>query len=153
MTHADVRVYEVGPRDGLQNESLPIPTRTKLQFIDLLAEAGLREIEATSFVSPGAIPQLADADELMAGLQRRPGVRYPVLVPNLRGLERAMAANVDAICVFTAASETFTQHNIGMSIAESLTAFEPVVAHARREGWWIRGYLSTAFGCPYEGTV
>jgi hydroxymethylglutaryl-CoA lyase len=153
MTHADVRVYEVGPRDGLQNESEPIPTPTKLRFIDLLADAGLREIEATSFVSPGAIPQLADGDELMAGLQRRPGVRYPVLVPNERGLERAVNANVDAICVFTAASQTFTQHNIGMSIAESLAAFEPVVAHARREGWWIRGYLSTAFGCPYEGPI
>ncbi|RPH36443.1 MAG: hydroxymethylglutaryl-CoA lyase [Chloroflexi bacterium] len=153
MTHVDVRVYEVGPRDGLQNESQPIPTDTKLRFIGLLADAGLREIEATSFVSPGAIPQLADADELMAGLERRPAVRYPVLIPNQRGLERAVNANVDAICVFTAASETFTQHNIGMSIAESLAAFEPVVAHARREGWWIRGYLSTAFGCPYEGPI
>lgn len=153
MTHADVRVYEVGPRDGLQNESQPIPTPTKLRFIDLLADAGLREIEATSFVSPGSIPQLADADELMAGLERRPGVRYPVLVPNQRGLDRAVTANVDAICVFTAASDTFTQHNIGMSITESLAAFEPVVAHARREGWWIRGYLSTAFGCPYEGPI
>ncbi len=153
MTHADVRVYEVGPRDGLQNESQPIPTATKLRFIELLADAGLREIEATSFVSPGAIPQLADADELMARLERRPGVRYPVLVPNARGLERAVTAGVDAICVFTAASETFTRHNIGMSIDESLAAFEPVVAHARREGWWIRGYLSTAFGCPYEGPI
>ena len=153
MTHADVRVYEVGPRDGLQNESQPIPTATKLRFIELLADAGLREIEATSFVSPGAISQLADADELMARLERRPGVRYPVLVPNARGLERAVTAGVDAICVFTAASETFTRHNIGMSIDESLDAFEPVVAHARREGWWIRGYLSTAFGCPYEGPI
>jgi isopropylmalate/homocitrate/citramalate synthase len=153
MTHVDVRVYEVGPRDGLQNEARPIPTETKLRFIGLLADAGLREIEATSFVSPTAIPQLADADELMAGLDRRPGVRYPVLVPNERGLTRAIAAEVDAACVFTAASETFTRHNIGMSIAESLAAFEPVVAHARREGWWIRGYLSTAFGCPYEGVV
>jgi isopropylmalate/homocitrate/citramalate synthase len=153
MTHVDVRVYEVGPRDGLQNESAPIPTETKLRFIGLLAEAGLREIEATSFVAPSAIPQLADADALMAALDRRPGVRYPVLVPNERGLERAIAANVDAVCVFTAASETFTRHNIGMSIAESLAAFEPVVAHARREGWWIRGYLSTAFGCPYEGPI
>jgi isopropylmalate/homocitrate/citramalate synthase len=89
----------------------------------------------------------------MAALDRRPGVRYPVLVPNERGLERAIAANVDAVCVFTAASETFTRHNIGMSISESLAAFEPVVAHARREGWWIRGYLSTAFGCPYEGPI
>jgi isopropylmalate/homocitrate/citramalate synthase len=153
MTHVDVRIYEVGPRDGLQNEAHPISTDTKLRFIDLLAGAGLREIEATSFVKPGAIPQLADADELMAALDRRPGVRYPVLVPNERGLERAIAANVDAVCVFTAASETFTRHNIGMSIAESLTAFEPVVAHARKAGWWIRGYLSTAFGCPYEGPI
>ncbi|HEV7199342.1 MAG TPA: hydroxymethylglutaryl-CoA lyase [Candidatus Limnocylindria bacterium] len=153
MTHVDVRVYEVGPRDGLQNEAHPIPTETKLGFIAKLADAGLREIEATSFVAPTAIPQLADADELMAALDRRPGVRYPVLVPNSRGLERAIAANADAVCVFTAASETFTQHNIGMSIAESLAAFEPVVAHAKREGWWIRGYLSTAFGCPYEGAV
>ncbi len=153
MTHVDVRVYEVGPRDGLQNEATPIATETKLAFITQLADAGLREIEATSFVSPGAIPQLADADELMAALDRRPGVRYPVLVPNARGLERAITARVDAVCVFTAASETFTRHNIGMSIAESLAAFEPVVAHARREGWWIRGYLSTAFGCPYEGPI
>ena len=153
MTHVDVRIYEVGPRDGLQNEARPIPTETKRRFIDLLADAGLREIEATSFVAPTAIPQLADADDLMASLDRRPGVRYPVLVPNERGLVRAIAAQVDAVCVFTAASETFTQHNIGMSIAESLAAFEPVVAHARREGWWIRGYLSTAFGCPYEGAV
>ena len=153
MTHVDVRVYEVGPRDGLQNESGPIPTGKKLEFIGLLADAGLREIEATSFVSPTAIPQLADADDLMASLERRPGVRYPVLVPNERGLVRAIAARVDAICVFTAASETFTRHNIGMSIAESLAAFEPVVTHGRREGWWIRGYLSTAFGCPYEGSI
>jgi isopropylmalate/homocitrate/citramalate synthase len=153
MTHVDVRVYEVGARDGLQNEDDPIPTETKLAFIGLLADAGMREIEATSFVKPGAIPQLADADELMAALDRRPGVRYPVLVPNERGLERAIAADVDAVCVFTAASETFTRHNIGMSVAESLAAFEPVVAHARRSGWWIRGYLSTAFGCPYEGPI
>jgi isopropylmalate/homocitrate/citramalate synthase len=153
MTHVDVRVYEVGARDGLQNEADPIPTETKLAFLGLLADAGLREIEATSFVKPGAIPQLADADELMAALDRRPGVRYPVLVPNQRGLERAIVADVDAVCVFTAASETFTRHNIGMSIAESLAAFEPVVAHAGQAGWWIRGYLSTAFGCPYEGPI
>jgi isopropylmalate/homocitrate/citramalate synthase len=153
MSHVDVRIYEVGPRDGLQNEAQPIPTETKRRFIELLADAGLREIEATSFVAPKAIPQLADADDLMATLDRRPGVRYPVLVPNERGLVRAIAARVDAVCVFTAASETFTRHNIGMSIAESLAAFEPVVVHARREGWWIRGYLSTAFGCPYEGPI
>jgi isopropylmalate/homocitrate/citramalate synthase len=153
MTHVDVRIYEVGPRDGLQNEAQPIPTDTKLRFIELLADAGLREIEATSFVAPGAIPQLADADDLLPRLERRPGVRYPVLVPNARGLERAIAAGADAVCVFTAASESFTRHNIGMSIAESLDAFGPVIDHARRAGWWVRGYLSTAFGCPYEGPI
>ena len=105
MTDRDVRIYEVGPRDGLQNEAAPIPTDAKLRFIALLADAGLGEIEATSFVSPSAIPQLADADDLMARLERRPGVRYPVLVPNERGLARAESAGVDAVCVFTAASE------------------------------------------------
>jgi isopropylmalate/homocitrate/citramalate synthase len=153
MTHVDVRIYEVGPRDGLQNEAQPIPTETKLRFIELLADAGLREIEATSFVAPGAIPQLADADDLLPRLERRPGVRYPVLVPNARGLERAIAAGADAVCVFTAASESFTRHNIGMSIAESLDAFRPVIDHARGAGWWTRGYVSTAFGCPYEGPI
>jgi isopropylmalate/homocitrate/citramalate synthase len=153
MTQVDVRIYEVGPRDGLQNEAAAIGLDAKLRFIDLLADAGLREIEATSFVSPAAIPQLADADDLLARLDRRPGVRYPVLVPNARGLERAIAAGADAICVFTAASETFTRHNIGMSIDESLAAFAPVLDHARRVGWWTRGYLSTAFGCPYEGPI
>jgi isopropylmalate/homocitrate/citramalate synthase len=153
MTHVDVRIYEVGPRDGLQNEAQPIPTDTKLGFIGLLAGAGLREIEATSFVAPGAIPQLADADDLLPRLERRPGIRYPVLVPNARGLERAIAAGADAVCVFTAASESFTRHNIGMSIAESLDAARPVIDHARRAGWWTRGYVSTAFGCPYEGPI
>ena len=150
---ADVRIYEVGPRDGLQNEATPISTDAKLRFIDLLADAGLREIETTSFVSPRAIPQLADAEDLMARLERRPGVRYPVLVPNRRGLERAEAAGADAVCVFTAASEAFTAHNINMSIAESIEAFGPVIATARERGWWSRGYVSTAFGCPYQGAV
>jgi isopropylmalate/homocitrate/citramalate synthase len=153
MNDRDVRIYEVGPRDGLQNESTPIPTDAKLRFIELLADAGLREIEATSFVSPRAIPQLADADAVMARLEPRPGVRYPVLVPNDRGLQRAEAAGVDAICVFTAASEAFTRHNINMTIAESIDAFRPVVARARERGWWTRGYVSTAFGCPYSGAV
>jgi hydroxymethylglutaryl-CoA lyase len=153
MSKPDVRVYEVGPRDGLQNEAAPIPTEAKHRFIDLLADAGLREIEATSFVSPTAIPQLADADALLSGLDRRPGVRYPVLVPNARGLERAEAAGADAVCVFTAASEPFTRANINMSIAESIDAFRPVLARARERGWWTRGYVSTAFGCPYQGEV
>jgi hydroxymethylglutaryl-CoA lyase len=148
-----VRIYEVGPRDGLQNEAAPIPTADKLRFIDLLASAGLREIEATSFVRPRAIPQLADADELMAGLERRAGVRYPVLVPNERGLERAVHAGVDAIAVFTAATDAFTQHNIGMTVAESLAAFRPVLRAAADRGWWRRAYVSTAFGCPYTGRV
>jgi len=153
MSDRDVRIYEVGPRDGLQNETAPIATEAKLRFIDLLADAGLREIEATSFVSPTAIPQLADADELMSRLERRAGLRYPVLVPNLRGLERAEAAGADAVCVFTAASEPFTRANINMTIAESIDAFRPVLARARERGWWTRGYVSTAFGCPYQGDV
>lgn len=153
MSDPDVRIYEVGPRDGLQNEARPIPTDAKLRFVDLLADAGLREIEATSFVSPRAVPQLADADDLIRRLDRRPGVRYPVLVPNERGLDRALAAGADAFCVFTAASEEFTRANIGMTIAESLASFRPVVEHAMRNGLWSRGYVSTAFGCPYQGEV
>jgi hydroxymethylglutaryl-CoA lyase len=148
-----VRIYEVGPRDGLQNEVAPIPTAAKARFIELLADAGLREIEVTSFVAPRAVPQLADADELLSGLQRRPGVRYPVLVPNLRGLARAEAAGADAIAVFTAASDAFTGSNIGMTVDESLAAFAPVLARAGELGWWRRGYVSTAFGCPYTGRV
>jgi hydroxymethylglutaryl-CoA lyase len=148
-----VRIYEVGPRDGLQNEAAPIPTETKARFIALLADAGLREIEATSFVSPRAIPQLADADALMTGLDRRPGVRYPVLVPNERGLDRAKAAGADAIAVFTAASDAFTLRNIGMTVDDSVAVFRPVLDRARALGWWRRGYVSTAFGCPYTGRV
>ena len=153
MSDREVRVYEVGPRDGLQNEAAPISTDDKLRFIELLADAGLREIEATSFVSPRAVPQLADADELMARLRRRPGIRYPVLVPNARGLERAETAGVDAVAVFTAASEPFTRANINMTIGESIDAFRPVIDAARERGWWTRGYVSTAFGCPYQGEV
>ena len=148
-----VRIYEVGPRDGLQNESVAVPLDAKRRYLELLADAGLREIEATSFVSPRAIPQLADADELMASLPRRPGVRYPVLVPNERGLARAEAAGVDAIAVFTAATDAFTTANIGMSVAGSLDAFAPVLARAGELGWWRRAYVSTAFGCPYTGRV
>ena len=153
MTDRRVRIYEVGPRDGLQNEATPVSTGDKLRFLAMLAAAGLREIEATSFVSPKAIPQLADADELLRSLPRGPGVRYPVLVPNLRGLERAEAVGADAIAVFTAASPAFTQRNIGMTVDESLTAFEPVLARAADRGWWRRAYVSTAFGCPYTGHV
>ncbi len=148
-----VRIYEVGPRDGFQNEAAPISTEQKLEFIRLLAEAGLREIEATSFVSPRAIPQLADADELLPALDGHPGTRYPVLVPNMKGMARAEAAGARALAVFTAASDAFTERNIGMSIADSLEAFRPVLARARELSWWTRAYVSTAFGCPYIGRV
>jgi isopropylmalate/homocitrate/citramalate synthase len=149
---ARVRIYEVGPRDGLQNEATVISLETKLGFIERLVAAGLREIEATSFVSPKAIPQLADADDLVPEL-RGAGVRFPVLVPNERGMARAEAAGADALAVFTAATDAFTEHNIGMTVEESLTAFEPVLQRAADLGWWRRGYVSTAFGCPYTGAV
>jgi hydroxymethylglutaryl-CoA lyase len=148
-----VRVVEVGPRDGLQNEHVQVPTQQKIQFIQMLAEAGLPVVEATSFVSPRAIPQLSDASAVMTSLLRLPTTSYPVLVPNLKGMERALAAGVRAISVFTAASESFTRHNINATIAESLTNFRPVVELARREDIPVRGYISTVFGCPYEGVV
>ena len=148
-----VRIYEVGPRDGLQNEATPVDLETKLHYIELLAAAGLREIEVTSFVSARAIPQLADADSLVARLPVDDGVRFPVLVPNARGMERAEAAGARALAVFTAATDAFTERNIGMSIAGSLEAAAPVLARARDLGWWRRGYVSTAFGCPYTGAV
>ena len=148
-----VRIVEVGPRDGLQNEKALIPTAQKIQFIQMLADAGLPVVEATSFVSPRAIPQLSDASEVMANLSRRSSTSYPVLVPNLRGMERALAAGVRAIAVFTAASESFTRHNIHATIAESLANFRPVIALAQQEKVTIRGYISTVFGCPYEGKV
>jgi isopropylmalate/homocitrate/citramalate synthase len=148
-----VRIYEVGPRDGLQNEAVAIPLGTKRAFIDRLVAAGLLEVEATSFVSPKAIPQLADADALLPSLPRAPGVRYPVLVPNERGMARAEAAGASALAVFTGATDAFTQHNIGMTIDESLATFEPVLRRAADLGWWRRGYVSVAFGCPYTGAV
>lgn len=148
-----VRVVEVGPRDGLQNEGLTVPTAAKLAFIARLAEAGLREIEVTSFVSPRAVPQLADADTLFPSLPIHAGVRYSALVPNQRGMERALAAGARAIAIFTAASESFARRNINMRIAESIEAARPVVARARAERIFVRAYISTAFGCPYEGAV
>lgn len=148
-----VTIYEVGPRDGLQNEAAVVPAADKVRLIERLADAGLPVVEATSFVSPRAVPQLADADEVLPAIRRRPGVRYPVLVPNVRGLDRALAAGADAIAVFTAASDEFTRANIGMTIAESLLAFAPVLQRAKAEGMWTRGYVSTAFGCPYQGEV
>jgi len=148
-----VRVVEVGPRDGLQNEKAQIRTEQKIQFIQMLADAGLPVVEATSFVSPRAIPQLSDASAVMAGLTRLTTTSYPVLVPNLKGMERAIAAGVRSIAVFTAASESFTRHNINATIAESLANFRPVVALAQQEDIQVRGYVSTVFGCPYEGAV
>ncbi len=148
-----VRIVEVGPRDGLQNEREQVPTEAKIEFIDRLSETGLRSIEATSFVSPGAIPQLADAAEVMAGIRRRDGVTYPVLVPNRAGLERAIEAGAEEIAVFTAASETFNRRNINASIRESIDRFRPVAERAREEGLRMRGYVSCVLGCPYEGEV
>ncbi len=148
-----VRIVEVGPRDGLQNEKVQIPTAQKIQFIELLAEAGFPVVEATAFVSPRAIPQLSDADAVMTGLVRRPTTTYSVLVPNMKGMERALAAGVRSIAVFTAASESFTRHNINATIAESLANFRPVIALAKQEAIPVRGYISTVFGCPYEGNV
>ena len=148
-----VTIYEVGPRDGLQNEATPVPTAAKIAFVNALADAGLTWIETTSFVNPKAVPQLADATEVMRGIERRPGVRYPVLVPNERGMERALEAGVDAIALFAAASEAFSQANIRATIDESFERFRPVAAIARRERVWLRGYVSTAFHCPYSGAV
>ncbi|MGZ8595038.1 MAG: hydroxymethylglutaryl-CoA lyase [Actinomycetota bacterium] len=152
-TPPSVTIVEVGPRDGLQNEPVAVSADAKVGFVEALADAGLRIVEATSFVAPSAVPQLADADEVFPRIRRREGVRYPVLVPNMKGMERAEAAGAEAVAVFTAASETFTQRNIGMSIAGSLEAFQPVIERATALGWWRRGYVSTAFGCPYEGDV
>jgi hydroxymethylglutaryl-CoA lyase len=148
-----VRIYEVGPRDGLQNESRSIPLELKVDFIERLVAAGLREIEATSFVSPRAIPQLADADDLLGRLPARGSVRYPVLVPNLRGMERAEEFGARALAVFTATTDAFTRRNIDMTVDQSLEAFAPILARARELGWWRRAYVSTAFGCPYTGRV
>jgi hydroxymethylglutaryl-CoA lyase len=150
---AHVRIVEVGPRDGLQNEKAHIATADKIALIDRLSATGLRSIEATSFVSPKWVPQLADAAEVYAGIAKRPGVHYPVLVPNEQGLERALAVGVREIAVFTAASEAFNRRNINASIDESLARFEPVMARAKAEGVQVRGYVSTVLGCPYQGEV
>ena len=148
-----VRIVEVGPRDGLQNEKQVVPAATKVELIERLAACGLRTVEATSFVSPKWIPQLADAAEVYTGVRKRPGVTYPVLVPNLQGLERALAVGVREIAVFSAASEAFNRKNINASIDESLQRFEPVMERARAEGLRVRGYVSTVLGCPYQGEV
>jgi isopropylmalate/homocitrate/citramalate synthase len=148
-----VTVYEVGPRDGLQNEAEKLSADVRVKFVDLLTEAGLPAIEVGSFVSPSAVPQLADTGEVFRRIHRASGVRYPALVPNLRGLERAIAAGVREIAVFTAASETFNRRNIHAGIDESIERLQPVVARAREDGIRVRGYVSTAFRCPYEGDI
>ena len=148
-----VRIVEVGPRDGLQNEPAPIPIAAKVRFIDQLSLAGFPVIEATSFVNPKAVPQLADAVEVMHSILRTPGVRYLTLVPNERGFERALDAEVDAIALFTAATEAFAQANVGTSIDGTFARFAPVLEQARDADMWVRGYVSVAFGCPYAGVV
>ena len=150
---SSVRIVEVGPRDGLQNEKTTIATADKIELIDRLSDTGLRSIEATSFVSPKWVPQLADAAEVFTGIHRRDGVRYPVLVPNEQGYERARAVGVEEIAVFTAASEAFNKKNINASIDESLERFAPVMERARADGVAVRGYVSTVLGCPYQGEV
>jgi hydroxymethylglutaryl-CoA lyase len=148
-----IRIVEVGPRDGLQNEKAIVPTATKVELIDRLSATGLQTIEATSFVSPKWVPQLADAADVYTAIRKKPGVRYPVLVPNLQGYERARAAGAEEIAVFTAASEAFNQKNINASIAESLQRFAPVIERARADRVAVRGYVSTVLGCPYQGKV
>ena len=148
-----VKVVEVGPRDGLQNEATFVPTEAKVALIEGLAEAGLPVVEATSFVSPKWVPQMADAAEVLARLHRKPGVSYPVLTPNLKGFEAALAAGATEVAIFGAASEAFSQRNINCSIAESLDRFQPVVDAARAAGIPVRGYVSCVLGCPYEGEV
>ncbi|MCD8566513.1 MAG: hydroxymethylglutaryl-CoA lyase [Alphaproteobacteria bacterium] len=148
-----IRLYEAGPRDGLQNEKQSIPTPIKIELVNRLSGTGLTHIEATSFVSPKAIPQLGDAAEVMAGIDRQKGVTYPVLVPNERGMDGALVAGVNEIAVFTAASESFTKANINASIDESFTRFAPVMATAKAHGIKVRGYVSCVAGCPYEGKV
>jgi len=148
-----VRMVEVGPRDGLQNEAKSVPAAIKIQLIDGLTEAGLTAIEAGAFVSSKWVPQMADTPEVLAGIRRRPGVRYSVLVPNMKGFEAAVAAGCDEIAIFGAASETFSRKNINCSIAESLERFAPVTDAATRAGIRVRGYVSCVLGCPYEGAI
>jgi isopropylmalate/homocitrate/citramalate synthase len=148
-----VKVVEVGPRDGLQNEKVVIPTHAKVEYITALSDAGHKVIEAGAFVSPKWVPQMADTAEVYAEIPKDPGVEYPVLVPNMKGLERAIDAGVKSIAIFTAASEAFNKRNINMSIDESFENYAPVALRAREEGMRVRGYVSTAFGCPYEGDV
>ena len=148
-----VTVVEVGPRDGLQNEAVRVPTAVKVAFVEALAAAGLPAVEITAFVNPSRVPQMADAGEVARGVARREGVRYTALVPNMRGLAAARQAGLTEVAVFAAASETLSRRNINQAIDESLAAYRDVVAEARRSGMRVRGYLSAAFGCPFEGEV
>ena len=153
ITVDTVKIVEVGPRDGLQNEKVIVSTEVKVAYITALADAGLRVIEAGAFVSPKWVPQMADTAEVYRNIPKDPGVEYPVLVPNMKGLDRAIEAGVRSVAIFTAASETFNKRNINMSIEESFENYAPVAVRARAEGIRVRGYVSTAFGCPYEGDV
>lgn len=148
-----IRITEVGARDGLQNEPVPMPLERKIAFVERLADAGCPEVEVTSFVSPKRVPQLADAAELLAAIRRRSGVVYSALVPNEAGLDRALEARVDKIAVFTAASESFCRRNVNASIAESVARFEPVLRRAKAAGLPVRGYVSCAVACPFEGPI
>ena len=148
-----VRIVEVGPRDGLQNEKAMVATADKIALIEKLADCGFRTVEATSFVSPRWVPQLADAADIFSAIRRKPGVSYPVLVPNLQGYERARAVGAEEIAVFTAASEAFNRKNINAGIDESIERFRPVMEQARADGVKVRGYVSTVLGCPYQGEV
>ena len=153
MYPAKVKIVDVGPRDGLQNEKSPVPAAVKIELVHRLQNAGLKEIEVTSFVSPKWVPQMADAPEVMGGIDRRADVRYSVLTPNMKGFEAALPAKPNEIVVFAAASEAFSQRNINCSIAESIERFAPVVAAAKAAGIYTRGAISCAVGCPYEGDV
>lgn len=149
----NIKIVEVGPRDGLQNEKAIVPTNVKIDYITKLADAGLKYIEATSFVHPKAIPQLSDALDVVRGLPKRPDVHFSALVPNLKGLERALESGIRDIAVFTAASDTFNQRNINMTIEESIANFQPVIKQAHDAGLFVRGYISTAFYCPFTGKI
>src|SRR5574343_443295 len=150
---ASVKLVDVGPRDGLQNESQPVPAAAKIELVHRLQAAGLREIEVTSYVSPKWVPQMADNAQVMAGIQRQPGVRYSVLTPNMKGFEGALASRADAVVIFAAASEAFSQRNINCSIAESIERFRPVVEAAHANQMKVRAAVSCALGCPYQGEV
>ena len=153
MIAKKVQIVEVGPRDGLQNEKIWVETETKIALIEKLADAGLTKIEAASFVSPKWVPQMKDAFEVLSGIERRPGVTYPVLTPNLKGFERALEAGVTEVAVFGAASEAFSQKNINCSISESVERFRPVLEAAQKNSVRVRGYISCVLGCPYQGEV